>query len=254
MKRVLLVVLIALGLQSCTIKEEYVIYEDGKIDYNYSLNGNDLKSYIQDEGGYNSLLNEKKEVVENLKKGLTIESLHKIMIEDEDFLNDKRSNAIAYFEENKLLYEKFKQHKVYIDFNELTYSTELNSVSTVISKESDELNTFLFNLFIAIDNPFNTNYLNNQKNINSTSTEIVFNKEDFKTLVSGLMPNFDAGMGDNMVYNNMFNYQLIIHAPTKIVSSTVEDANFSLDQKTIRLNFTFNDIISGKNKSAKITY
>ena len=93
-----------------------------------------------------------------------------------------------------------------------------------------------------------------KKNINSTSTEIVFNKEDFKTLVSGLMPNFDAGMGDNMVYNNMFNYQLIIHAPTKIVSSTVEDANFSLDQKTIRLNFTFNDIISGKNKSAKITY
>ena len=72
MKRVLLVGLIALGLQSCTIKEEYVIYEDGKIDYNYSLNGNDLKSYIQDEGGYNSLLNEKKEVVENLKKGLTI--------------------------------------------------------------------------------------------------------------------------------------------------------------------------------------
>ena len=42
MKRVLLVGLIALGLQSCTIKEEYVIYEDGKIDYNYSLNGNDF--------------------------------------------------------------------------------------------------------------------------------------------------------------------------------------------------------------------
>ncbi len=40
----------------------------------------------------------------------------------------------------------------------------------------------------------------------------------------------------------------------KIVSSTNEDANLSFDQKTIKLNFTFNDIISVKNKSVKITY
>lgn len=254
MKRILVVGLMVLGLQSCTIKEEYIIKEDGKIDYNYSLNGNDLKSFIQDESGYNALLDEKKQVVEDLKKGLTIETLFKIMTDDEDFLKDKRSNAINYFEENKLAFEKFKHHKVFVDFNELTYSSVLISKPTSINKESKELNDFLFNLFIAIDNPFNTNYLNNQKNINTNSVEIVFNKNEYEKLIKSLTSKFDRRMEDNMMFNKMFNYQLIIHAPNKIVSSTNEDANLSFDQKTIKLNFTFNDIISGKNKSAKITY
>lgn len=254
MKKILFIVSVIAGLNSCTVKEEFTIGKSGRIQYNYSLNGSDLKDFMAEEESFEKTLNEKKDFVEALGRGITIEEFYKRLTDDHDLLKHHNAAAVKYFKENKTTYNQLKHHKLYVNFDQLTYNTELKTTSENIDQESKLLNNFLFNFFIAIDNPFNTNYLTNTKTATNNSFEISFNKTDYKQLINSLTKEFDSRMQDNMMFNKMFNYQLIIHTPDKILSSSKDGSYYTLDQKTIKLDYTFAEIISEENKSVKITF
>ncbi len=254
MKKISLLLCALVAFNSCSIKEEYTLSKTGSVDYNYSVNGKDLVDFMGDETGFKDVLSEKKELVAVMEKGMTIETFYSYLKNEKDLLKEKQRFALDYFKENQAVYNQIKQHTIKVDLKNLSYTTELKSTTKKISQESQQLNDFLFNLFNEIDSPFKTNYLANSKTITNNSFEIKFNQAEYTKMIQSISKEFDAKMGENKIFKKMFSYQLIIHTPNKIIESSENGSFYSLDQKTMKLNYTFDDIISAKNKSVKITF
>ncbi len=250
MKKIVVAVLAIIGITSCTIKEEFTINEDGKIKYAYNVNGAELQTYIPDQEDFFSTLDEQKDFVKSMEKGMTLEKFFTEIKSNDDLLKGHNDEANKFLTNNKTTYEKVKNHIIKVDFKTLNYTTELASTSENMASESKLLNDFLFDFFNAIDNPFNSKYINNQKVITKNKVEIKLDKTDYENLINGLSEQF----GGESTYSNLFKYKLIIHTPRKITASSENGSNFSLDQKTVEFNYTFSEIIADKSKIINVTY
>jgi hypothetical protein len=250
MKKIILTSLMLIVVTSCTVKEEFTISDQGKVDYSYDLNGIELKSFIKDQNAFTNVIGEQKDFVVAMKKGMTIESFFTRIQENNDFLKEKNKSAKEFLQNNKSIYEKVKHNIIKVDFKELNYSVELNSSKDNIATDAKLVNDFMFDFFNAIDNPFHTEYINNDKKITNNTVEININKDKYSELVNNLTSKFQ----NESNFLNLFKYKLIIHTPNKILSSSENGSNFSLDQKTVEFNYTFSQLINEDSKSVKITF
>ncbi len=250
MKKIVLALLTIISISSCTIKEEYNISEQGKVNYSYNLNGVELKSFMQDENGLLNTLDEQKNFVVEMEKGMTIERLFTQIKQNNELLKDKNKVAREFLIKNKTTYDKVKNHIIKVDFKDLNYSTELSSSTENIATDSKLVNDFLFDFFNALDNPFKTQYINNDKKISNNNVQIKINKDGYRELVNDLTSQYQ----NETNFMNLFKYKLVIHTPHKITSSSENGSNFSLDQKTVEFNYTFSELLNDESKSINITF
>ena len=250
MKKIIVVFLAIIGITSCTVKEEYTINEDGRVKYVYNVDGSELQKFIPDQNDFFSTLDEQKAFVQEMEKGMTLEKFFTEIKNNDDLLKGHNEAANKFLTDNKSTYDKVKQHLIKVDFKTLNYSTELSSTSENVASESKLLNDFLLDFFNAVDNPFNSKYIANQKVITKNKVEIRIEKTAYENLINGLAEKF----GGESSYANLFKYKLIIHTPRKITASSENGINFSLDQKTVEFNYTFSEIIADKSKTINVTY
>lgn len=250
MKKIGFTFLTIIGITSCTIKEEFTIQEDGKIKYTYNVDGAELQTYIPDQNDFFSTLDEQKKFVQAMEKGMTLEKFFTEIKNNDELLKSHNEAANKFLANNKTTYEKVKQHIIKVDFKTLNYSTELVSTNENMASESKLLNDFLFDFFNAIDNPFSSKYINNQKVITKNKVEIKIDKAAYEKLINGLSTQF----GGESTYSSLFKYKLIIHTPQKITASSENGSNFSLDQKTVEFNYTFSELIADEPKLINVTY
>lgn len=240
MKKLFLLTAVAMLLVSCQITERFYLNENGSVKYETELNFSDMMSFMYDEASKDSLRQIGEFPIDTVMNFADLENFGQLSSDsisdaEREFmksmnktkvrmtLNDTEGKMIIGIEETSI--EKFN-----------SYLGKVNQSLAKLESEDPKAAGELAQSGMMKTMEFKFDGKSFQRISNNSDMNALFDELDDST----------AEATKQMM--NMFEYKMEYHFPKKIKSSTIENASFSIDGKTMTVDVPMNELMENPEK------
>lgn len=239
MKKISLLLIAAVLLVSCQITERFYLNENGSVKYETELNFSDMMGFVYDEATKDSL----RQIGE-----FPIDTL----INFADLENFDQLNSDTISDAEREFMKSMDKTKVRMVMND----TEGKMVIGIEEKSVESFNSYLKKLNESLarlekEDPKAAGELAQSGMMKSM--EIKFDGKSFQRISNNHMDGVFDEMDDSTAeatkqMMSMFQYKMEYHFPKKVKSSTIENASFSIDGKTMTVDVPMSEIMENPEK------
>ncbi len=239
MKKLILLFAVMVFIVSCQITERFYLQESGAVKYETELNFSEMMGFVYDEASKDSL----RQIGE-----FPIDTL----INFADLENFDQLNTDTISDAEREFMKSMDKTKVRIIMND----TEGKMVIGVEENDVESFNAYLKKLNQSLaklekDDPKAAAEIGQSGMLKSL--EIKFDGNSFQRISDNQMGGLFDEMNDSTAeatkqMMNMFQYKMEYHFPKRVKHSTLENATFSLDGKTMTVDVPMSELIDNPEK------
>lgn len=239
MKKILLFLIAAVTLISCQITERFYLNENGSVKYETELNFSEMMGFIYDEASKDSLRQIGEFPIDTLISFTELENFDQM---SSDSISDAEREFMKSMDKtNVRMVMNDSEGKMLIGIEEKNiesfnaYLKKLNQSLAKLEKEDPKAAGELAQSGMM------------------KSLEIKFDGKSFqrisKNQMTGLFDELDDSTADaTRQMMNMFEYKMEYHFPKRVKSSTLENATFSIDGKTMTVDVPMSELMDNPEK------
>ncbi len=238
MKNILLLCFLAVIFVSCQITERFYLQESGAVNYEYEINFSEMMGFMYDQYTKDSLRQIGEFPLDTLINFADLEKF-------EQLSTDSITEAQREF------MKSMNKSKVRMVMND----TEGKMIIGIDEKDVPSFNNYLKQMNAALakleaEDPKTAGELS-QYGMNQ-SLEIKFDGKKFQRIADNhnvLMNELDdSTAAASLQMMEMFQYKMEYHFPKKVKSSSLENATFSLDGKTMTIEVPLSELMENPQK------
>ncbi len=239
MKKILLLLLAVVSLTSCQITERFYLQESGAVKYETEINFSEMMGFVYDQNTKDSLRRIGEFPIDTLINFADLEKF-------DQFKSDTLSEAEKEFMRSM---NKTKVRMVMSD-------TEGKMVIGIDEKDVSSFNSYLKKMNQSLsklekEDPKAAGDLAQSGLMNAL--EIKFDGNKFQRLASNYMTGYFDELDDSTAESSrqmmqMFEYKMEYHFPKRIKKSSIENATFSLDGKTMTIEVPMSELLDNPEK------
>lgn len=238
MKKIVYALMLMFGIYSCQITERIYLHENGSVNYETEFDFSEMVGFMYDDSKKDSLRKLGQFPIDTLMKIADLENYSEL---GNDSISDAEREFMKSMEKmNVRMRINDTEGKMSIGLEEKSVA-DFNAYLQKVKMAGDKLNK---------EDPEAAKSLANSGMLKTM--ELKYDGKSFQR-ISGEMENLLAETDDSLAMATqqmmgMFEYKMEYHFPKRIKTSSIENATYSLDGKTMTVEVPMNELMENPEK------